>query len=95
MSAWDLIFHIEDTEAQERVRFIEASLRNDIYVRLVEEYGIGQTNCRHIKVWFVEGYDKPFNKTLQHLHQIHGEAIDRAGQVSSLDVLLGDEWDQL
>lgn len=95
MAEWNLVFRAEDREAKERVRWIEASLRQDVNVVEVTEYGIGSPNCTYLKVEFVHGMSQPQNRALHHLDQIHGVEQDNRNAVSSLDMLLGDELDQL
>lgn len=92
---WNLVFRAEDREAKERLRWIWAALTGDPYVEKVEEYGIGSPNCTHLKVQFTSGHIQPQNRTLQHLDKIHGVEQDAVKTVSSLDVLLSDELDQL
>lgn len=93
--AWNLVFRTEDHEAKERLRFIWASLQGDPHVAFVEEYGIGSPNCTHLKVDFVEGQTQPHTPTLRHLNLIHGIEPYDPSRLTSLDVLLSDELDQV
>ncbi len=69
-----------------------AALNQDPHVRLVEEFGVPQPNTRHLKVWFVEGHTAPQNKTLQHLHMVHGERIEATQGLTDLDLVLSDDY---
>ena len=95
VAEWNLVFRAEDPEGKERVRWIEATLRHDINVVGVTEYGIGSPNCTYLKVEFVPGMTQPQNRALHHLDQLHGVERDNSLAISSLDMLLDDEMDQL
>lgn len=92
---WNLVFRTEDHEAKERLRWIWASLQADPHVGFVEEYGIGSPNCTHLRVEFVEGQDQPQSPPLRHMNRLYGVEMYQDAALSSLDMLLSDELDQV
>jgi hypothetical protein len=64
-------------------------------VAFVEEYGIGSPNCTHLRVVFIEDEEQPHAPTLRFMNLLYGIEQQQEATLSSLDVLLSDELDQI